>query len=66
MNTVSKNKEHKESKFLDLMSILIFDFGQERNNNITSHNLQSNGGKTENPNYFQRKKNYESLLINVK
>ena len=48
------------------MSILIVDFGQERNNNITSHNLQSNGGKTENPNYFQRKKNYESLLINVK
>ena len=45
MNIVSKNKELKEPKFLDLMSVLIVDFGQERNNNITSHNLQSNGEK---------------------
>lgn len=52
MNIVSKTKELKEPKFLDSMSILIVDFGQKKNNNVTTHNLQSNEEKTENPNYF--------------
>lgn len=66
MNIVSKTKELKEPKFLDSMSILIVDFGQKKNNNVTTHNLQSNEEKQKILIISREWKKYGSLFINLK